>query len=344
VQHPSLGRLNDILKRVSRSFYLTLRILPPELRTLIGLAYLFARAADTIADTAVISPADRLRLLEQFRRLFHRYDAALLPVFRGALGSPQHLSAEHELLCALDECFAVFQACAQDDQARISRLLLALTQGMVMDLTTFPPEYAGGVVALKTRQELDQYTYYVAGCVGEFWTDIHVAHRPSLEGWDVETMKQWGICFGKGLQMTNILRDLARDLRIGRCYLPLEELTPHGLLPEHLLEPSTTANIRPVLHELLALTLDHYRWGWAYTLAIPRREVRMRLACAWPLLIGIRTLDLVARADNLLDPRVRVKISRAGVYRILLASSLLVLSNRGLRRYAQHLGQRFTLE
>jgi farnesyl-diphosphate farnesyltransferase len=318
--------------------------LPAELRTPIGLAYLFARAADTIADTALISPADRLTLLEQFRRPFHSYDAALLPVLRGALGGPQYIPAERELLSSLDECFAVFQTCAQDDQARISRLLLTLTQGMVTDLTTFPPEYDGGVVALKSRQDLDQYAYYVAGCVGEFWTDIVVAHRPSLQGWDVEKMKQWGICFGKGLQMTNILRDLAHDLRSGRCYLPLEALTPHGLSPEHLLEPSTIANIRPILHELLGLTLDHYRWGWAYTLAIPRREVRIRLACAWPLLIGFRTLDLVARADNLLDPSVRVKISRAAVYRILLSSSILVLSNRGLRRYAQHLGQRFILE
>jgi farnesyl-diphosphate farnesyltransferase len=176
--------------------------------------------------------------------------------------------------------------------------------------------------------------------VGEFWTDMHVAHRRSLARWDPEVMKQWGIRFGKGLQMTNILRDLARDLRLGRCYLPLEDLTPRGIAPEHLLEPSAIAKVRPILHELLGLTLDHYRVGWAYILAIPRREVRMRLACAWPLLIGFRTLDLVAKADNLLDPCVTVKASRASVYRILLSAGVLVLSNAGLRRYAHHLGRR----
>jgi farnesyl-diphosphate farnesyltransferase len=170
---------------------------------------------------------------------------------------------------------------------------------------------------------------------------MHLAHRPALQAWDVEVMKAWGLRFGKGPQMTNILRDLARDLRIGRCYLPLEELVPHGLAPEHLLEPSAITRVRPILHELLALTLEHYRWGWAYTLAIPRREVQMRLACAWPLLIGFRTLDLVARADNLLDPNVTVKVSRAAVYRLLLASSALALSKRGLRYYADHHGRRF---
>jgi farnesyl-diphosphate farnesyltransferase len=339
VQPPSLDRLNDLLKRVSRSFYLTLRILPRPLRTPIGLAYLFARAADTIADTALISPAARLTLLEQFRSLFQDYDAAILRVLRGALVGPQHIPAERALLSSLEECFAVLQACPQGDQTRVRRLLLTLTQGMLMDLTTFPPEHDGRVVALKTRQDLDQYTYYVAGCVGEFWTDMHVAHRPSLAGWDVEVMKQWGVRFGKGLQMTNILRDLAHDLRLGRCYLPLEALTPYGLSPAHLLEPSAIANARPILQDLLALTMDHYRGGWSYTLAIPRREIQMRLACAWPLLIGCRTLDLVARADNLLDPCVTVKVSRAAVYRMLTASSLLVLSNRGLRRYASHLGR-----
>jgi farnesyl-diphosphate farnesyltransferase len=339
VRPPPLDRLNDILKRVSRSFYLSLRILPRSLRTPIGLAYLFARAADTIADTALISPAERVTLLEQFRSLFQYDDAAILQILRGALIGPQRILAERELLSSLDECFAVFQACTQGDQTRIRRLLLTLTQGMVMDLTTFPPEHDGRVVALKSLQDLDQYTYDVAGCVGEFWTDMHVAHRPWLEGWNIETMKPWGVRFGKGLQMTNILRDLAHDLRIGRCYLPLEELTRHGLSPAHLLEPSAIAKVRPILHELLGLTLDHYRRGWSYTMAIPRREVQMRLACAWPLLIGLRTLDLVARADNLLDPSITVKISRAAVYRLLTSSTLLVFSNRGLQHYAHHLGR-----
>jgi farnesyl-diphosphate farnesyltransferase len=156
-------------------------------------------------------------------------------------------------------------------------------------------------------------------------------------------MKQRGVCFGKGLQLTNILRDLTRDLRIGRCYIPLENLVRCGLEPTDLLNPTCIARLRPVLHELLALTLDHYRAGWAYTLAIPRREVQMRLACAWPLFIGFRTLDLIARADNLLDPTTTLKISRRAVYRMLFASGLLIFSNRALHRYAQHLRRPLSL-
>jgi farnesyl-diphosphate farnesyltransferase len=250
------------------------------------------------------------------------------------------MATEAELVASLEQCFAVLHACPMDDQRRISSLLLTLTQGMVIDLTTFPAEHGGSVRALNTRQDLDRYTYYVAGCVGEFWTDMHVAHRPSLAGWNVERMKALAVRFGKALQMTNILRDLAHDLRIGRCYLPLEDLTQHGLSPEDLLDPSAVTKIRPLLRLLLALTLDHYRRGWAYTLAIPRREVRMRMACAWPLLIGLRTLDLLATADNLLDPSITLKIPRLAVYRILLSSGVRVLSNRGLESYAHYLGRR----
>jgi farnesyl-diphosphate farnesyltransferase len=339
VPRPSLDRLNGTLKRVSRSFYLSLRILPQSLRVPIGLAYLFARAADTIADTSLISPGDRLTFLEQFRTLFHRYDATTLATVRAALTGPQHNPAERELLSTLDQCFTALWACDEGDQARISRLLLTLTQGMIMDLTIFPPERDGRVVALKTGQDLDRYTYYVAGCVGEFWTEMHVAHRRALATWDVGVMKGWGVRFGKGLQMTNILRDLAHDLRLGRCYLPLEDLMTHGLTPEQLLEPAAVVQVRPIVQDLLALTLAHYRKGWAYTQAIPRREVRMRLACVWPLLIGVRTLDLVAQADNLLDPQATLKIPRPAVYRLLLSSSMRVLSNRALSRYGQQPGR-----
>jgi farnesyl-diphosphate farnesyltransferase len=80
-------------------------------------------------------------------------------------------------------------------------------------------------------------------------------------------------------------------------------------------------------------TLDFYRDGWAYTLAIPPREWRLRLACAWPLLIGVSTLAMVRSSCRLLDPSVRVKIARAQVYAMLLRSLSVVWSNRALDRY-----------
>jgi len=51
--------LQDVLKGVSRSFYLTLRVLPKKLREPIGLAYLLARTADTLTDRLAGFPGQR---------------------------------------------------------------------------------------------------------------------------------------------------------------------------------------------------------------------------------------------------------------------------------------------
>ncbi|MCE2487842.1 MAG: squalene/phytoene synthase family protein [Desulfurellaceae bacterium] len=328
--------LSDILPRVSRSFYLSLRILPSGVRPSLGLAYLFCRAADTIADTTLLPPDQRLVQLERYRLAFDAADLSFLPELQDQLGERQSNPAEHELLRRLDACFDLLAGLGPDDQERIRELVLTLTQGMRMDLTAFAAQEDEGLAALRSRRDLDQYTYYVAGCVGEFWTKTAVAHCPALGDWDMTAMVEHGVRFGKGLQLTNILRDLAHDLRLGRCYLPREDLDRLGLTPEELLEPANLGRVRPLLNELLDLSLSHYQAGWRYTLAIPRREWRLRLACAWPLLIGGATLARIRASRRLLDPAVRLKIARHQVYAIMLGSFLSVWSNRALQyQYAR---------
>ncbi|MBI4607377.1 MAG: squalene/phytoene synthase family protein [Candidatus Rokubacteria bacterium] len=335
--------LRDLLKQVSRTFYLSLAILPRPLRSPVGLAYLFARAADTIADTRLISREERLRHLESLgAELRGETPSRLEEIIRGCTGPNPH-AGERQLLRRLPDCFARYRELEKGDRERIQTLLLTITDGMSFDLTTFPGEDESRLVALEARQDLDRYTYLVAGCVGEFWTEIHMAHRRRLANWDARTMKERGVRFGKGLQMTNVLRDLARDLRIGRCYLPRQDLARLGLEPADLLDPAAIARVRPLLSELLALTLEHYEAGWAYTLAIPRAEWRMRLACAWPLLIGLRTLALLAESPNLLDSRQPIKISRHAVNAILARSLLLVWSNAFMAREARRLRARIPI-
>ena len=329
--------LCTLLKRVSRSFYLTLKVVPSDVRRPIGLAYLLARAADTIADTALIDRADRLKYLEIFRETLKESETGRLQAISEALAGPQQIAAERELLTRLEQAFALLRSLDPSDRSLVRDVVLTLTDGMVMDLATFPGEDEGRLVALQTRADLDRYTYYVAGCVGEFWTDIHMAHRPSLAGWDRETMRRRGVRFGKGLQMTNVLRDLSKDLRIGRCYLPKQELEALGLQPTDLLDPTAAVKAKPLLDSLLALTLDHYQEGWAYTLQIPRHEVRIRLACVWPLFIGLKTLALLARSPNLLDPGVVIKVPRGAVYGMMARSLAMVGSDAALDRYYRRL-------
>ena len=332
--------LRRVLKQVGRSFYLTLTVLPSPLRNTMGLAYLLARAADTIADTRIVARADRLHYLHLFRQELDLPLASRLAEIAQALTGPQRIPAERELLLRLPECFAAFRVLGEEDRLRIRGLLLALTHGMQEDLRTFPGEGQEHLVALDSRADLDRYTYYAAGCVGEFWTDMVMAHRPTMRGWDASAMRARGRRFGQGLQMTNVLRDLAQDLRIGRCYLPRQDLLALGLTPSDLLDPAAIGRLRPLLRDLLHLALSHYAEGWAYLLAIPPREIRMRLACAWPLLIGLCTLDLVQRARDLLNPRVTVKISRSAVYGIMARSAALAWSDGGLDRYYRVLRSR----
>src|SRR2546422_11439373 len=59
--------LRTVLRSVARSFYLTLAVVPSDVRAQVGVAYLLARAADTIADTDLIERSLRLQYLTRFR-------------------------------------------------------------------------------------------------------------------------------------------------------------------------------------------------------------------------------------------------------------------------------------
>ena len=82
---------------------------------------------------------------------------------------------------------------------------------------------------------------------------------------------------------------------------------------------------------MLRVTLAQYRDACLYTLAIPRRFVRLRLACLWPIMIGLETLELLAAHDAWLDPASPAKVPRKRIYRIMASSLALVGSNTAIR-------------
>ncbi|MCY3018843.1 MAG: phytoene/squalene synthase family protein [Planctomycetota bacterium] len=326
--------LGPLLKNVSRSFYLTLSVLPAGLREPVGLAYLLARAADTIADTSLVAPERRLELLLAFRAQVNGpCDEGKIREIEAALTEHQKDSHERALLQSLVPALALLQQLPGADRGEVSAVVTTLTRGMEMDLTTFPLETSGTIVALRNAEELDRYVYLVAGCVGEFWTKIAKAHTPALRDWDVDAMSACGVRFGKALQMTNVLRDCPKDLRLGRCYLPRNMLAAACLSPEALLDPANSAKARPVLVDLLRVAVGHYAEAQAYILAIPRSCCRLRLACLWPVLIGLPTLRLVAENDTWLDPERHVMVPTSYVKRTLALSVPVVCSNTVLKRW-----------
>jgi farnesyl-diphosphate farnesyltransferase len=326
--------LGDLLRRVSRSFYLSLAILPRDVREPIGLAYLLARAADTVADTRLIERTARAAHLSILRAAYagERVDVQAVAT---ACAPHQAQAAERALLERVGEALQRVYRLAPADQDRVRAVLSTITDGMLFDLAHFPGEDATGLAALDSLADLDRYTYLVAGCVGEFWTTLHVAHRPRLRRWDM-AMAARGVRFGKALQLTNVLRDVPSDLRHGRCYLPARELAALGLRPRDLLDPQAARRARPLIRALLTTALEHYDEGWRYTLAIPRPEWRMRLACAWPLLIGLATLGEIAAHPDPLTTLQPIKVSRTTVRAILARSALGAASNRTLARQGQY--------
>ena len=320
--------LTDLLKSVSRAFYLSLRVLPRGLREPLSLAYLLGRAGDTIADTRALPPSERMGHLLRFRRqVSGEGDPADLEMIVTALAGQQPTESERRLLESLDQVFKLLGEMSDHDARAVRAVVDTLTRGMEIDLATFPAEDSGDLAALKTTEQLDDYTYLVAGCVGEFWTDLTVDHTDALGHWDRDEMAALGVRFGKALQFTNILRDVPADLRIGRCYLPESSLADGGLAPSDLLSPCKAEQARPVLVDGIRTALDHFGAAERYLTAIPRRCVRLRLAAAWPILIGLGTLEALARNTGWLDPTRPSKVTRPWVYRMVGVSLLGIGSN-----------------
>ena len=189
------------------------------------------------------------------------------------------------------------------------QVLRVILGGQELDLKRFAGASAKNIVALETEADLDDYTYRVAGCVGEFWTRICRAHLFRNAKTDQEMLLRDGVRFGKGLQLVNILRDLPADLRKGRCYLPRQTLAASGLAPAELLSPANCERYRPIYGQWLAMAEGHLAAGWNYTNALPGGQIWLRLACAWPILIGARTVRLLCH-ENTLDNNRRMKVPR----------------------------------
>ena len=311
----------ELLAGVSRSFYTTLKVLPGATRGTIGLMYLLARAADTIADTETIDATARIEFLDRFGGLVQ--DGGDYSALQGELRErfcPQQKHAkERELLERVGECLDWLGAIGESRRGAIRDVLRTIVSGQRLDLERFGGE---GIVALQTAEELDEYTYLVAGCVGEFWTKVgfmelgeRYATRPMSE------MLELGKRYGQALQLINILRDLPSDLRAGRCYLPLEEIGSVGAEPEVLMEVS---------RKWLKRCREHFDCGAEYVAAV--KNGRMRLAAALPLLIGARTLPLMESADwNRLSAG--VKISRKEVMKVAWSAGAKNISRRRMGKH-----------
>ena len=311
-----------LLASVSRSFYLSIRLLPAPLRAPIGLAYLLARASDTIADSPGVPAEVRLRHLAAFWQMVRTGEPVGLEELRHEITSPH--DGECTLIACLGDCLTWLGTLEQKDRGEIVGVLEKIIRGQTLDLQRFGD--GTQVVALQTAGELEEYTYLVAGCVGEFWTRLCLHHLPACAHLGLADLRRLGANFGKGLQLVNILRDLPADLRAGRCYLPETELRAAGTSPAPLSHSPLKA--QPVFDRWRVQALAYLDDGYRYIAAL--RSPRLRAGCFLPWYLGVKTLELMEKNPPLASGE-KIKVPRSTVRFALALATPVAFSDSALR-------------
>ncbi len=300
--------IDKLLETTSRSFYPTLKYLPKKIRGQIGLLYLLARVADTIADSKVGETEVLIDTLNDYNDVAQGR-GKILPDL-SELAEIQLNPDEGELLRNVQKVIDALSVYDKGDQERMLKCLDVIVGGQVLDLQRFGIAREGGKISsLNSEDELDDYAFRVAGCVGVFWTEMSLAHIIKLPKEKEEIFFENGIRFGKALQMINILRDIPEDLRFGRCYIPGHRLEEHALTPDDLLDSNNIGTFRPLYDEYLDLTSRHLDAAVEYIRMIPERQFRLKAASMLPVLIGQRTVTLL-REGNILDSEEKIKVTR----------------------------------
>ena len=312
----------DLLRSVSRSFYLSIRFLPTQLREPIALSYLLARTTDTVADTAQISAIVRMETLKLLSNgIQDTASREVVTKLVASFVSLQENENERRLLESLPDYLASLEATEHADRNDIRVVLENITRGQMLDLERFDdPQEVG---ALITTADLEEYTYLVAGCVGEFWTRLCFRHVRQFATRSEDEMLAMGKRYGMALQLINVLRDAGSDLRAGRCYFPEHELSTVDLTPSQIL--SKPKCFQPIYRKWLENAKGGLGSGMEYSRAINNR--RIRAATVLPALIGARTLALLGAA-GFAALRRTVKIPRREVRMTILSLALTMVSRR----------------
>jgi len=336
----------ELLKPVSRSFYISIRLLPRALREPVALAYLLARTSDTIADSSTVAVEKRIELLDRFAAGIAGKDEAIGRELGEVLASPRDPSVrarladsasaglrydespgmtegEKTLLESAEAVLRALENLSPEDQRDVRELLAIITRGQRQDLT----RWGGGPAALPNAEELREYTYLVAGCVGEFWTRVCFRKVRSFTARDEADMLELGTNYGRGLQLVNILRDAGSDLRAGRCYFPEDELRAANLSASDLL--NGPAHFLPIYLRWIAEARAGLDAGLEYSIAI--NPPRVRVATVLPAMIGVRTLSLL-QERGLEALRTRVKVPRSEVRGMIASTTITLASQSRLRR------------
>ena len=306
----SVELMYEHLNKVSRSFALTIPLIPNPLRDCISLAYLLCRVVDTVEDDARAPLVDRITWLSDFSFLsgsdFADLDV-LLALKKRALeltSTGGSAADDIELLKVMDKAVNLLLSYDEEIQAVLCRALSIMSHGMSSNLRRRLHETNHTVSDL---DEVDSYCYFVAGVVGEMLAELFVLHDREV---DKKELLELAVSFGEGLQLTNILRDRARDATRGVSFIP--------------------ASSEEEVLEYVAITEGHLSDAIAFICSLSKKEsAGVRLFCFTNVVMALYLLRQIASRP--MDPECDYRISHSMLRRLLLLSRLAVRSNLGVR-------------
>lgn len=324
----------EILPPVSRTFALSIRILPGTLGRAVGAAYLLCRIADTIEDEPRMRAPEKAVLLDELLRCFD--DPAAAEAFPSRLDALAGDETHVRLARHADLIFVLYRDLPETTRAHVRRWVCEMIVGMRKFVLLYPDG-----IRIQSLEEYKEYCYYVAGTVGYLVTDLWHEHVPSIGARRHGVLREKSRAFAEALQTVNILKDVARDAeRENSIYIPEDVLRAHGSSHATILAPERVRQTRAAIAAMVQLAWKDLDGARSYLLLIPRRAVSIRLSCVLPLLFACATLRDLTRTPLALVRRDVVKISRAEVKSLTLIGFLVILSNRGLAWLADRAAQR----
>lgn len=312
---------DNILQGVSRTFALTIPVLPRPLARVVSNAYLLCRIADTIEDDKHLQDFRKREFSEQFINVVMGSENArdfardLYPEL-----SPETSADEKDLIKNTATVIRITHSFNQRQRAALERCIRIMAEGMTQY------QEADVRYGLRDQADMDKYCYFVAGVVGEMLTELFCDYSDEIDKNRPELM-QLGISFGQGLQMTNILKDIWDDQSRGMCWLPQAVFKKYGTSLRDISPAGNNTEFQLALGELIGVARSHLANALRYTLLIPPREKEIRRFCLWALGMAVLTLRKI-NANRAFASGREVKISRRSVKATVLITNLITSYDR----------------
>jgi farnesyl-diphosphate farnesyltransferase len=309
-----------LLEGVSRTFALTIPQLPPALFPAVANAYLLCRIVDTIEDEVSLSAEQKRYFCTGFIAVVQTgQNAADYAMELAPLLSEQTIAAEHTLIKMIPRVVAITHALGAEQQQALADCVATMAKGMPMFQAL---DLRGG---LATLGDMDNYCYYVAGCVGEMLAKLFCHYSPEIAV-HREQLLTLSVSFGQGLQMTNILKDIWDDAQRGVCWLPQDIFSETGFDLKTLTPATQDERFRVGLTHVIAVAQQHLQDAMTYTLLLPSHETGIRKFCLWAIGMAVLTLRKIKQNLDFNESK-QVKITRNSVKATIAISNACVRSN-----------------